>query len=177
MVIRDVCPRCQSPKLKQNGHMHNGTQNHHCHDGGRQCVQCCEPSLISADQRDRIERLLVERSSLRGSCRAVGVTRKGLLGFLVPCVAALPAHLHGQPIAWQHDVLSQRLAVEAEALASVGPKQAKKPWVGLAMAAKTRPSLALHVGARSHQSAEHLWAKMPHASRPHATCYTAQYVG
>jgi IS1 transposase len=40
MVIRDVCPRCQSPKHKKNGHIHNGKQNHQCHDCGRQLVTC-----------------------------------------------------------------------------------------------------------------------------------------
>jgi len=78
--------------------MHNGKQNHHCHDWGRQFVQCGEPSLISDDTRGRIERLLVERISLRGLCRAVGVTLKWLLGVLVQCCEALPAPLHVQPV-------------------------------------------------------------------------------
>src|SRR5262247_2245258 len=42
MVIRDVCPRCQSSRYKKNGHIHNGKQNHHCQDCGRQLVQCVE---------------------------------------------------------------------------------------------------------------------------------------
>lgn len=28
MVIRDVCPRCQSSEYKKNGHIYNGKQNH-----------------------------------------------------------------------------------------------------------------------------------------------------
>jgi transposase-like protein len=92
MVIRDVCPQCKSPQFKKNGHIHNGKQNHHCHDCGRQFVQCCEQYLISEEKRGLIERLLVERISLRGICRAVGVTLKWLLGFLVQCFAALPDH-------------------------------------------------------------------------------------
>ena len=59
MIIRDVCPRCKSPKYKKNGHIHNGKQNHHCHDCGRQFVQCCEQYLILEDKRGLIERLLV----------------------------------------------------------------------------------------------------------------------
>ena len=98
MIIRDVCPRCQSPKYKKNGHIHNGKQNHHCHDCGRQFVQCFEQYLISEDNRGLIERLLVERISLRGICRAVGVKLKWLLGFLVQCVEALPDHLHVQSV-------------------------------------------------------------------------------
>ena len=87
MVVRDVCPRCQSPKYKKNGHIHNGKQNHYCHCG-RQFVDCSEQYLISEDTRALIERLLVERISLRGICRAVGITLKWLVGFLVQCVEA-----------------------------------------------------------------------------------------
>jgi len=52
MLIREVCPQCKSSKDKKNGHIHNGKQNHHCHDCRRQFVQCCEPYLISADKRE-----------------------------------------------------------------------------------------------------------------------------
>ena len=171
MIIRDVCPRCKSPKYKKNGHIHNGKQNHHCHDCGRQFVQCCEQYLISEEKRGLIERLLVERISLRGICRAVGVTLKWLLGFLVQCFEALPDHLHVQPLSCTHDVLIQRLEVEADELASFVQKKANKQWVWIAMDAKTRQIIAFHVGDRSHTSAEHLWAKIPThtVSMPHFT--------
>jgi transposase-like protein len=77
MVIRDVCPRCKSPKYKKNGHIHSGKQNHQCCDCGRQFVQCFEQYLIAEDRRGLIERLLVERISLRGICRAVGGNSSG----------------------------------------------------------------------------------------------------
>ena len=70
----------------------------------------------------------------------------------------------------------QRLEVEAAARASFVEKKADKQWVWIAMDAKTRQIIALHVGDRSHRSAEHLWAKMPPAYRQHATFYTDQYV-
>ena len=133
MVIQDVCPRCKSPKYKKNGHIHNGKQNHHCHDCGRQFVQGFEQYLIADDKRALIERLLLERLSLRGICRAVGVTLKWLLGFLVQCFEALPDHLHVQPVSCQHDVLIQRLEVEADELASFVQKKANKQWVWIAM--------------------------------------------
>jgi transposase-like protein len=105
MITRDVCPRCQSPKRKKNGHIHNGKQNHQCHDCGRQFVDYFEQHLVSADTRALIERLLVERLSLRGICRAMGVTLKWLLGFLVECFEALPDHLHIQPGSALHVML------------------------------------------------------------------------
>src|SRR5687768_13468026 len=112
MALRDVCPRCQSSKYKKNGHIHNGKQNYQCHDCGRQFVECFEQSLISDDTRALIERLFVERISLRGICRVVGVTLKWLLGFLVQCFEALPDHLHVRPVAYHGDVMIQWLEVE-----------------------------------------------------------------
>jgi insertion element IS1 protein InsB len=176
MVIRDTCPRCQSSRYKKNGHIHNGKQNHQCQDCGRQFVEYFEQSLISDDTRALIERLLVERISLRGICRAVGVNLKWLLGFLVQCFEALPDHLHVQPITCQQDVLVQRLEVEADEMASFVQKKAHKQWIWIALDAKSRQVIAFHVGDRSRKSAKRLWAKIPAAYRQHATFYTDQYV-
>jgi transposase-like protein len=63
MVIREMCPRCQSPKYKKNGHIHNGKQSHQCQDCGRQFVDRFEQDRVSEDTRALIERLLVERIS------------------------------------------------------------------------------------------------------------------
>jgi insertion element IS1 protein InsB len=176
MVIRDVCPRCQSPKHKKNGHIHNGKQNHQCHACGRQFVDCFEQALISEDTRALIERLLVERISLRGICRAVGVHLKWLLGFLVQGFETLPDHLHVQPVTCHGDVMIQQLTVEADEMSSFVHKKANKQWIWIAMDAKTRQVIAFHVGDRSRKSAKRLWAKIPQAYRQHATFYTDQYV-
>jgi insertion element IS1 protein InsB len=176
MVIRDVCPRCQSPKHKKNGHIHNGKQHHQCHDCGRQFVECCEQHLVSDDIRALIERLLVERISLRSICRAVGVNLKWLLGFLAQCFEALPDHLHVQPVICHGGVMIQQLAVEADEMSSFVYKKANKQWIGIAMDAKTRQVIAFHVGDRSRKSAKRLWAKIPQAYRQHAMFYTDQYV-
>ena len=103
---------------------------------------CFEQYLITEDQRHLIERLLLERLSLRGICRAVGITLKWLLGFLVQCFEALPDHLHVHPVSCQRDVLIQRLEAEADELASFVQKKAHKQWVWIAMDAKTRQIIA-----------------------------------
>ena len=176
MVIRDACPRCTSSRYKKNGHTYNGKQNHHCKDCGRQFVQSSDQYLISAEKRALIERLLRERISLRGICRAVGVGLKWLLGFLVTCFEVLPDHLHVQPITCTQDVLMQRLEVEADEMSSFVHKKANKQWIWLAMATTTRQVIAFYVGDRSRRSAKRLWAKVPLAYRQHATFYTDQYV-
>jgi insertion element IS1 protein InsB len=176
MVIRDVCPRCQSPTFKKNGQIHNGKQNHHGHGCGRQFVESFEPYLIADDRRALIKRLLLERISLRGICRAVGVTLKWLLGFLVQCFEALPDHLHVQPVTYTQNVMIQRLDVEADEMSSFVQKKVNKRWIWIAMDARTRQVIALHVGDRSRKSARRLWAMIPHIYRQHATFYTDQYV-
>ena len=143
MLIRDVCPRCTSPKFKKNGHISSGKQNHQCCDCGRPFVQCFKPYLLAEDTRALIERLLVERLSLRGICRSVGVKLKWLLGCLMQCVEALPDHLHVQPITWYSNVIMRRLEVEADAMASFVQKKANKPWIWVAMDAKSRQVIAV----------------------------------
>jgi transposase-like protein len=146
MVIRDVCPRCKSPKYKKNGHIHNGKQNHQCKDCGRQFVDCFEQDLVSDDTRALVERLLLERLSLRGICRAAGVKLKWLLGFIVTCFEALPDHLNVQPITSNADAMIQRLEVEADEMASFVQNKENKQWIWLAMDAKSRQIIGFHVG-------------------------------
>ena len=176
MRLRETCPACGSSQYKRNGHIHNGKQNHQCKDCGRQFVQGLDQSLISAETRALIERLFLERLSLRGICRAVEVGLKWLLGFLVHCYEALPDHLHVQPITYHGNVIMQRLEVEADAMASFVQKKANKQWIWIAMDAKSRQVIVFHVGDRSRRSAKRLWAKIPEAYRQHATFYTDQYV-
>jgi len=161
MVIRAGCPRCMSSTDKQNGHRHNGNQNHLGHDGGRQVVDCFEQHLIPDDTRTLIQRLLLERLSLRSMCRAVGVGLNWLLGWMVTCLEALPDHVNVQPISGNQEVMSQRHEGEADDRASWVQKQTHQQWIWLAMDAKTRQIMACHVGERSRKSFKKRWALMP----------------
>ena len=139
------------PKYKKNGHIHNGKQNHQCQDCGRQFVDGFEQYLVSDETRGLIERLLLERLSLRGICRAVGVRLKWLLGFIVTQFEALPDHLNVEPIPSTADVVIQRLEVEADEMASFVQNKANKQWIWLAMDAKTRQIIALSCGGSQSQ--------------------------
>jgi insertion element IS1 protein InsB len=161
---------------QENGGQQNGTPHHHGHGCGRPFVQGYAQYRIADDQRHLLARFLMARMAWRGICRAVGVTRKWFVGWLVQGCATVPAHLPVQPVSSTHDGLRQRLAGEAAALASFVPKKAHQQGVGSAREAKTRPSMAWPVGDRRHQSAEPRWAKSPPAYRQHATFYTDQSV-
>jgi insertion element IS1 protein InsB len=175
MVVRDACPACGSTQFKKNGHIHSGKQNHQCKACGRQFVASAEDLLIAEEQRTLIEYLLRERISLRGICRAVGVSLTWLLHFMVERFAACPDHLHVQLPVRPTDVVIRRLEAEADELWSFVGKKANKQWLWIAMDAKTRQVIAFHVGDRSRESANELWAKLPVGYREQATFYTDQY--
>jgi transposase-like protein len=90
MVIRDMCPGCGSIQFTKNGHIHSGKQNHQGKACRRQFVATTEEPLLSDARRTLIEHLLCERISLRGICRAVGVSLTWLLRFMVERFAACP---------------------------------------------------------------------------------------
>jgi hypothetical protein len=74
MVVRDVCPECGAQRFKENGYIHNGKQNHQCKVCGRQFVLDAANHVIAEEQHTLVERLLREKISLHGICRAVGVS-------------------------------------------------------------------------------------------------------
>jgi len=90
MIVRDACPGCGSIPFKKNGHIHSGKQNHQRNACRRQLVASAEDRIIADEQRTLIEHLLRERISLRGICRAVGVSLTWLLRFMVERFAACP---------------------------------------------------------------------------------------
>jgi len=175
MLIRDTCPACGSSRHKKNGHTRHGKQNYQCKACERQFSGTADDRLITDERRTRVEHLLRERISLRGICRAVGVSLTWLLHFMVECFTACPDDLHVQPPARPTAVLLSRLEAEADEMWSFVQKKANKQWIWIAMDAKTRQIIAFHVGDRSHDSGKALWANLPLVYREQATFHTDQY--
>jgi transposase-like protein len=116
MSMREACPGCGSQLFKKNGHIHNGKQNHQCKTCGRQFVVDATNRVIDAAQRTMVERLLCEKISLHGICRAIGVSIRWLMDFMVARFTAVPLHLHILPVASSRNVLLGCLGVEADEL-------------------------------------------------------------
>jgi insertion element IS1 protein InsB len=175
MIPREACPQCGSRWFKRNGHIHTGKQNHRCKVCGRAFVLTPENALITAEQRTLIERSLVERISLRGICRAVGVGLQWLWQFMVERFQAVPEHLCIDSPGRTPKVIVQRLEAELDELWSFVGKKANRHWVWIAMDATTHQVIAFHVGDRSGQSAIALWEKIPAVYQEHALFYTDHY--
>jgi insertion element IS1 protein InsB len=89
--------------------------------------------LIATERRAEIANLLRERLSLRGICRAVGVSLTWLLHFMVECFASCPDHLHARLPARPAKVWVYKLEAEADEMWSFVQKKANKQWIWLAM--------------------------------------------
>jgi hypothetical protein len=125
IVVRDACPQCESQQFKKNGHIHNGQQNHRCKDCGRQFVLQAEYRVIDEGQRSLVEPLLLEKISLHGICRAIGVSIRWLMDFMVASFAAGPEHLHVQLPSRPGKGILRRLEAEVDELCSFVEKKAK----------------------------------------------------
>ncbi len=91
-----ICPTCGSEKVKKNGFIHNGKQNHKCliSECSRQFILEPSKKLISIDAKERIRRMLLERISLRGICRVEGVSITWLLEYAESIYKSTPDDLN-----------------------------------------------------------------------------------
>jgi insertion element IS1 protein InsB len=153
MVVKEACPGCGAQHFKKNGHIHTGKQHHQGKTCGRQFVFHADNRVVVEEQRTLVERLLREKISLHGICRAVGVSIRWLMDFMVACFEALPDHLHVQPMASPQDVIMGCLEVEADEMCSFVRQKANKQWVWIAMDKQTRQIIAFHIGDRRRDSA------------------------
>ena len=176
------CPRCSSPRYKKNGHTKTGKQNHQCKVCDRQFVlnPCWQP--IGDETRALIKRLLLERISLLGICRVVGISFQWLIQFIVTLYNQLPddLNLNLQVIKKQCDVAFFRLETQADEMWSFVGKKKNKQWIWIALDVHTRQIIAFHVGGRDRDSAKELWKKIPDFFKQNATFYTDNwdaYVG
>jgi len=165
------CPQCLSSQIKRNGHTHYGKQNHQCLECGRQFV--ADSQLVNEQTRELIKRLLLERLSLSGICRAVGVSLRWLLTFIAELYDTLPDDLFVQPPQRTTGcVRVLRLEAEADEMWSFVGRKANKQWIWIALDTETKKVLAFYVGDRSRRSARKLWRRIPAVYREHANFYT-----
>ena len=69
-----VCPDCGSTHVIKNGSIHNGKPKHQCKCCDRQFISKPSKIFISDETKQLIDRLLLERISLRGIARVTGVS-------------------------------------------------------------------------------------------------------
>ena len=125
------CPQCGLSHIKRNGHTHYGKQNYQCLKCNRQFVTSSR--LISDATKEVVKKLLLERISLPGICRALNLSLPWLLRFTVELYGELPDDLNVEPVASTARVRLMRLAAEADETWSFVGKKANQQWIWLAL--------------------------------------------
>jgi insertion element IS1 protein InsB len=161
------CPRCGLSHTKENGHTHYRKQNYRCKGCGRQFVR--DSQRVGADTRALVNRLPLERLSLRGVCRVAGVSLTWLLRLIAALYERLPDDLCVAPAA--RPTATSACPGWRRMWSFVG-RRADKQWLRLAFDKESRQVLAFFVGDRSRESARELWRRLPAAYRERATFYS-----
>jgi insertion element IS1 protein InsB len=160
------CPSCESVNIKKNGHIHNGKQNYQCKDCGREFVADNQKKIITQAQRELIKKLLLERISLRGICRVMGVSLVWLLAFFREVTSQIPDDLGiVKP-------LKSKLTIEIDEMWSFVGNKENKQWIWLAIDRATGQIVGFHIGGRGEEDAKKLWESLPPVYRQCAVCYT-----
>lgn len=153
-IVTHICPRCESDDLVKNGHDYKGSQKFRCNT-------CHRYGTLSAQHghrpktRQQVRRGLLERLSLRGLGRMLGISRHTIGRWLRDWLAEKPA-LRDTLLPMQRgDVL------ELDELWSFVGNKEQKRWVWLALCRRTRQVVAYYVGDRSEASAIRLWQGIP----------------
>jgi insertion element IS1 protein InsB len=165
-----TCRQCQLSHIKKNGHTHYGKQNYQCLKCQRQFV--IRNETVSFAEKELIKSLLLERISLRGICRVLGISLCWLLNFIESLYLANPADLNFQI---PNDAEIKLLLLEADELWSFVQKKENKRWIWLILERRSRQIIALHIGDRSQKSADALWAKVPLAVKHQALVLTDRW--
>jgi transposase-like protein len=87
------CPACQSKLVVKNGFNPLNKQLYRCKTCGRQFVLNPAKGPISDEKKALIDRLLLERISLAGIARSVGVSESWLQNYVNNKYAAVPREI------------------------------------------------------------------------------------
>jgi insertion element IS1 protein InsB len=163
---RPICPTCGSSHTIKNGSIHNGKKKYKCKNCGYQFIENPTHITISAETKQFIDKLLLERISLRGIARVTGVSWSWLQNYVNQKLGRIPRKIKVLGIS------KGRLTIECDEMWSFVGSKKKELYIWLAIDRDTREIVGCYVGDRSRKSARKLWESLPEIYRQCAVAYT-----
>jgi IS1 family transposase len=160
------CPRCGSNQTIKNGSTHNGKPKCQCKDCGRQFVFNPNNQSVSSDVKLLINKLLLERISMRGIARVTGVSFSWLQNYVNIKFSLIPR------LVKVSEKPKGKLIIECDEMWSFVSSKANKLYIWLAIDRVTREIIGCYIGDRTRCSARKLWASLPPIYRQCAVAYT-----
>jgi IS1 family transposase/transposase-like protein len=161
-----ACLACGSRHLIKNGSVHNGKSKHQCKSCGRQFVVNPTKTTVSTETKQLIDKLLLERISLRGIARVTQVSWSWLQDYVNQMLARTPRQIKVS------EKLPGRLTVECDEMWSFANSKKNDIYIWLAIDRDSRKIVGCFVGDRTRKYAHQLWAYLPAVYQQCATVYT-----
>ena len=130
-IITHHCRTCGSKEMVKNGHDYKGAQKYHCRNCGR-CGTLQPQRGYGKVVRAQVKQAVLERLSLRGIERLLGVSRRTVSPWLVGWMEQQPALSSSLLPAQLDDIL------ELDELWSFVGSETQERWLWLALCRRTR---------------------------------------
>ena len=161
---KDRCPYCLGTNLRPKGWKTkaNGKRQRRfkCQDCKKHILLGGRNWFVSDEQLSLIQKLLLERISLRGICRVVGISLSWLLLYIKRLYAKQTTDLNYR-LPQKHQVILQLIDCELDEMWSFVHNKENKQWLWIALCRKTRQVIAFHIGGRARTDAKKLWKALP----------------
>jgi IS1 family transposase/transposase-like protein len=155
-IITHQCPRCGSEHLVKNGHDYKGAQKYVCKTCGRYGTLQAQRGY-SEQRRTQAQDGVLERVSLRGLERLLGISRRTIARWIATWASELPPLEATVAEARLDDVL------ELDEVWSFVFKKDQQRWIWVALCRRTRQIVAYFIGDRTETSCLQLWRQIPAA--------------
>lgn len=171
------CPYCLSENVIKKGWNKKQTKRRYaCKECSARYVEGGKDHFIDHQKIALINRLLLERLSLRGISRAVKVSLRWLMHYIKRLYEMVPDDLHFKPmikVKQERGKYYIRLIKSEldEIWSFVGQKENKR-WIWLVLCRQTRQIIAFHIGSRGREAAKKLWDKIPEQVQQYGLFYT-----
>ena len=164
--LERACPTCGSEQLIKNGSVHNNKPKYQCKVCRRQFVINSTNSPVSEETKQLINRLLLERISLRGIARVTQVSWSWLQDYVNQKLGQTPRQVEvsGKTLG--------KLIIECDEMWSFVARKKNEVYIWLALDRNSRKIVGCFVGDRSRKSARKLWASLPEIYQQCAFAYT-----
>jgi IS1 family transposase len=137
-----------------------------CKDCGRQFVIDPTNTSIPEETKHLIDKLLLERLSLRGIARVTGVSWSWLQDYVNQKLGSVPRQVKVS------DKTRGRLIIECDEMWSFVSSKKHEFYIWLSIDRKTREIVGCYIGDRTRKSAQKLWDSLPSVYRQCAVAYT-----
>jgi insertion element IS1 protein InsB len=165
--MRIICIKCKGSQIKKNGHSKYGKQNYQCLECKKQFIG--EAKRINVEDKEVIGKLLLERITLRGICRVMGISIRWLLYYIKELYSNLPKELETKP---KQVGEYQVYCIKCDEMWSYVGKKKNQQWLWIAMDAISKQIIAFKIGKRTKKNCKALYNSIPMEYREKAIFLT-----